>query len=299
MDAKAPVLASFAADSLALPAHWIYDTDKIDNQFGIIDEIRSPRDSTWHPNRKKGEFSHYGDQALLLLRSLSNAGGFSAEQFAIDWHSLMSSYDGYRDKASKQTLIELDKGSPPYESGSSSADLGGAARIAPLVYRYHDAPDLLLEAVSCQTRLTHNNRVVILGAEILARVTLFVLQGRSPRSAIDQVIDAGISDIDLDMKIRAALDSSGQNSRETIKAFGADCNISSALPGVIHLVTSYEDDLETALVENVMAGGDSAARGLAAGMILGARNGCEAIPASWLNEMRAAPEIIEHLEKMN
>ncbi|MGA2940205.1 MAG: ADP-ribosylglycohydrolase family protein, partial [Syntrophobacteraceae bacterium] len=42
-------------------------------------------------------------------------------------------------------------------------------------------------------------------------------------------------------------------------------------------------NLREALVENVMAGGDSAARGLVVGMILGAHLGFEAIPSEWLS----------------
>jgi hypothetical protein len=34
------VLASFAADSLALGVHWNYDTDKIKKNFGRVDTLR-------------------------------------------------------------------------------------------------------------------------------------------------------------------------------------------------------------------------------------------------------------------
>ncbi|RLB33782.1 MAG: ADP-ribosylglycohydrolase family protein, partial [Deltaproteobacteria bacterium] len=34
---RAMVLASFVADSLALGAHWIYDTALIEKQFGRVD----------------------------------------------------------------------------------------------------------------------------------------------------------------------------------------------------------------------------------------------------------------------
>ena len=58
-----------------------------------------------------------------------------------------------------------------------------------------------------------------------------------------------------------------------VKGFGQMCGIAAALPGAIHLVLTYPEDLGTALSENVMAGGDSAARGMAVGMILGAALG--------------------------
>jgi ADP-ribosylglycohydrolase len=48
-----------------------------------------------------------------------------------------------------------------------------------------------------------------------------------------------------------------------------------------------------------MAGGDSAGRGLLAGMILGAHLGMPAIPAEWLNDMKAYPQILEMLGKID
>ena len=48
-----------------------------------------------------------------------------------------------------------------------------------------------------------------------------------------------------------------------------------------------------------MAGGDSAARGLMAGMILGAHVGLEAIPQEWLSELKHSRHIDEWLETMD
>jgi ADP-ribosylglycohydrolase len=98
--------------------------------------------------------------------------------------------------------------------------------------------------------------------------------------------------------IADGLQSSGRPTRDTIKKFGQMCETDAALPSVIHLVATYENDLKTALVENVMAGGDSAARGMAVGMILGAHLGRDAIPAEWLNEMKAGSRIADFLGRI-
>ena len=47
-----------------------------------------------------------------------------------------------------------------------------------------------------------------------------------------------------------------------------------------------------------MAGGDSAARGMAIGMLLGAHLGEAAIPAPWLAEMERQKEILDLLGEL-
>ena len=77
------------------------------------------------------------------------------------------------------------------------------------------------------------------------------------------------------------------------------CEIGAAFPAVIHLLARYEDNLKEALVENVMAGGDSAARGMVTGMILGAYLGMEAIPADWLADLINREVIMRMLDQID
>lgn len=54
-----------------------------------------------------------------------------------------------------------------------------------------------------------------------------------------------------------------------------------------------------ALIQSVMAGGDSAARGSIAGMILGAFLGMEHLPEKWLTGMNKYSEIRELLNNLD
>lgn len=293
------IIASFAADSLALGPHWIYDTTKIDQEFGRIENLQQPLTDSYHKTKNLGDFTHYGDQSLLLLQSVNENMGFSFENFAAKWQKEMGVYTGYLDKATTETLKNLKSGMTLDSCGSASSDLGGAARIASLIYRYYNDWDTLLDVVQKQTKFTHNNTTVLAGAEALARICWEVMHGKKPSEAMKIVIDAGINDIDLDMRLRNSLDSVKTVSREAIATFGQACGTASGLPGVVHLVLKYEEDLETALIENVMAGGDSAARGLCVGMILGAYHGVESIPAAWLKSMTQYGEICDLLDKID
>ncbi|WP_310600083.1 ADP-ribosylglycohydrolase family protein [Desulfobulbus sp.] len=290
--AKAMVLASFVADSLALGAHWIYDTAEIDRKIGRVDRLLAPLSGSYHDGKKRGDFTHYGDQTLVLLASLARTGDFSLPDFAAAWQRLFTDgYRGYVDKATAATLENMDRSLPLAQCGSQSSDLGGAARIAPLIYRYREDREGLLEAVRQQTAVTHNNPATLAGADFLAKTAWAVLHGTEPAEAMASALDEGVADFDLDIRIRAGLDSGGKDTRTTIKHFGQMCGIAAALPGVIHLVLTYPDDLRTALIENVMAGGDSAARGLAAGMILGAALGEAAILEAWTRDMGRVEDI--------
>jgi len=77
------------------------------------------------------------------------------------------------------------------------------------------------------------------------------------------------------------------------------CSVETALPGTIHLITKYEKDLKEALVENVMAGGDSSSRGMFVGMVLGAYSGIDALPIDWLNTLNARDRIDELLAALD
>jgi ADP-ribosylglycohydrolase len=289
--AKAMVLASFAADSLALSAHWLYSTQKIVRDFGRIETFLAPDPDSYHATKNKGEFTHYGDQTFVLLESLAAQGGFDPENFSRLWQQLFAGYKGYYDQATKATLENLSLGKAPLEAGSSSNDLSGVARMAPLVYCLSHDEEGLVSAARTQTDMTHRDSLTVDASGFFARVACRVLQGMRPVSAIEEVGGAFFKGSRLQLLADKGIESCPGESVHTIKAFGQDCHTPNAFPSVIHLICRYETDLKEALVQNVMAGGDSAARGMAVGMILGAHLGMEAIPAEWIEGLKKGPEI--------
>jgi len=297
--AKAMVLASFAADALALGAHWMYDTRMIDAKFGRVESYVDPTPPTHHRTRKAGELTHYGDQTLVLLESLDAAGGFDLQRFADRWQALFKDYDGYFDGATKQTLKGLAAGKPPGSSGSDSTDLAGAARIAPLAYRYRLEPDRLVAAACAQTGFTHNQQQVVEAAAFFGRVAHRVLAGASPRDAMGQIQRAHYPKGPIADWVSQGTQSVGEETRRAIARFGQMCEIEAAFPAVVHLIARYENSLSEALVENVMAGGDSAGRGLLVGMVLGAHLGIEAIPPAWLSELKAYAHVCRLLGRLD
>lgn len=285
-NAEAMLLASFTADSMALGVHWIYNTNVIDRKIGRVDGLLAPIVNSWHPNRRKGEFTHYGDQTLVLLQAIAEKSAFDIDSFANHWRALFQDYNGYLDQATKATLKNFDQNAPPLTAGSESTELGGAARIAPLVYLYHDDLDALLRSVGEQTTMTHNNALVIDSAAFFARVTQAILNSEmQPVAAIEAVSDQYFNRTPFNLWVKQGLASVQTETRAAIKDFGQMCEVEGAFPATIHLIARYENNLSEGLIQNCMAGGDSASRGLLTGMVLGAANGWERIPPQWIVDM--------------
>jgi ADP-ribosylglycohydrolase len=291
-NATAMVLASFAADALSLGVHWIYNTNVIDKKWGRVESYVKPERPTYHPTKDPGEFTHYGDQTLVLLESVSKRSGFDLDDFANRWQEFFKTYDGYYDGATKATLENFAAGKDSEHSGSDSDDLAGAARIAPLAYEYQNDRERFIAGARKQTAMTHNNVQVIDAAEYFADVVWNVLRGQTPTEALKTAKSGEFDREPFSLWVAKGLKSVAQETRQAIKNFGQMCEIEAAFPCVVHLIAKYESDLKQALVENAMAGGDSAGRGLILGFVLGAHLGQEAIPNTWLSELKARDHIL-------
>jgi len=298
MNKKGMLYGAFVGDALALGPHWVYNTNVIDKKFGRVQAYFDPLVS-YHAGKKKGDFTHYGDQMLLLLTSIVTASGFDQTQFAKDWQSFFNDYEGYRDKATLTTLKNMTERNTLLDNGSSSDELAGAARIAPIVYAHSHDLDSAIQAASQQTALTHNNPSVLDAAEFFVRLAVMTLAGEKPSAVITYLLENRFQDTDIADTVSLGLEGQDMDTRTIIAEFGQMCSVETALPGTIHLITKYENDFKEALVENVMAGGDSAARGMLVGMVLGAYGGIDTLPKDWLNTLNARGRIDEFLSRIS
>lgn len=294
---RAAVWGAFIADALALGAHWVYNTRVIDKKFGRVDGYLDPLTSH-HKGKKAGDQTHYGDQMQVLMESIAAVNGFELADFARRWQQLFESYTGYFDSATKDTLQNLSAGKDINTCGSTLDDLAGASRIAPLLPVYAKDLEKLVAAAIKQTAFTHDHAEVVAAAEFFARTTAAVLAGADPLQAVNTVIDGHFKGSTIEELVTDGLDSREMDTRQVIAEFGQACSVEAALPGAMHIVARYTDDFEAALVENIMAGGDSAARGMPAAMILGAHHGMKAIPDPWLEGLVIKTQIENFLDSV-
>lgn len=296
--ANAALLASLTGDAISLGPHWIYNAAVIKQSFGDIDGLTAPGPDSFHKNRTSGDFTHYGDQTMVLLESVAEQGKFELKAFFDAWNALFDSYDGYIDGATRNTRARIDFGEGPDTSGANSHDLAGASRIAPLAPVYAQDLDALVAAAKEQTKMTHNNPLVIDAAVFFARTVHAVLHGQAPTSAMEQAAGQDYMSAPVGNWFSQGMDMAATDSTAAIAKLGLSCNIEGAFPGTVQLIARYENDLPAALCANAMAGGDSAARGLLVGMVLGAHCGEQAIPDQWTLDINRIQTIRECISKL-
>lgn len=205
------IVGSAVADAAAQPLHWVYDLQKLK---AILDENPNPefRSESANPfyRRPTGQQSCYGDQAYVLLESLSECGGLNVEdlkQRILKFFGPGSEYDTpvndpYRQKGGPRPQLPIDG---PWRQGSlksflrnvdagkedtgceTDCQMDGIAKLAPIVAFYAGQPDML-EKVELATRVTQNNDECVAGTLAAARfLEHFILNGPDPK-ALDVVL---------------------------------------------------------------------------------------------------------------
>ncbi len=293
------LLGSLIGDALALGPHWIYNQREIHEKLGRVTTYQPPL-AIYHAGKMAGDFTHYGDQTLVLLRSIVEAGGFDLASFACAWQAFWENPAtiSYRDSATKTTLAHLLSHSSP---ASTSDDIAGAARIAPLFLLDWENDASLLAAVRSQTAFTHGDPAVIEAAEFFACVTLAVQRGTPIKAALLETQDSAIWQALPAEWLENALESAtfDETDAAALHRHGLSCRTADAFPGICHLLLRHPEDPALALIENANAGGDSAARGMILGLVYGARFPVATWPVEWSAGLRAREEIDGLIRKLN
>ena len=293
MSGESIVWGSLIGDALALGPHWVYDPKEIAVKIRMPDQFHDPI-SPYHPGKKAGDFTHYGDQVMVLLRHMAGKGGFDLSGYADEWRGYWedASTISYRDGATKETLANLNQGKSPQETGAHSHDIAGVSIIAPLFLLKWADDASLLAACREVVAFTHNEPDVLGATEFFAKVVLAAGWGEKIRDAVGsmgaQLPPGNLKDW-LAAGEESAASSAGDG--EALESHGLSCNVDGGFAGVVHLLMRYPKDPFTALVANVTAGGDSAARGMILGMVYGAAGLIEDLPQEWRDNLTAREEI--------
>jgi ADP-ribosyl-[dinitrogen reductase] hydrolase len=303
------VWGQFVGDAFCLGSHWIYDLGELEQRFpGGPRGFEEPAAGHYHAGKRPGDLTHYGDGALLLLRSLQERGRFDALDFGSRFVSLIGSpgYIGYRDHAAKDTVAnyrayrELHPNEAyGYQDGADDDQPASITRLAPLVARYFRDSDLA-GIVERATRVCQNNERAVAYNLTHAMILQKLFNGSTlddaVRHAAEQAPQLGAEGVMIAGQIAAAVAGRNLSVREATLKFGQSCPLAGSFPAAVQCALHYEDDFGEALRATAAVGGDNAARGSMIGSWLGAFRGIQALPAGWCESLSARKDIESGVE---
>jgi len=307
---KGSIWGQFVGDALCLGSHWIYDLKELERSFaGGVTGFETPVQGHYHAGKRSGDFTHYGDAALLLLQSVAQLGHFSAQDFGVRFHALFSSpqYHGYLDHATKGTLenfrssVGAQGGSYQFQDGADDDQPATATRLAPVVVA-HYLDGNLLKVVESATRVCQNNERAVAYLKCHALILKELLSGGALEDAFKTAAVAVSSEPGFGREISGAAETVfgmlDLEVREATLRLGQSCPLQGSFPAAMHAALKHENDLPRALLASANAGGDNAARCAMIGAWLGALHGAEAIPSEWRRKLNQKEEIERCVDKI-
>ncbi|MGB5966424.1 MAG: ADP-ribosylglycohydrolase family protein [Sulfurimonadaceae bacterium] len=291
---QAALWGAFYADAYALGAHWLYDTHQISKSEFDTKRFNDPL-TDYHKGKAAGDFTHYGDQMLWLLETIAREKEFNVHIFSITWKTKMSTYEGYIDGASQHTIGALDEGKNSLVCGSNSRDLSVVGRMMPLIYTYHNDMDKMMEYVKLHTVFTHMTKELVESAAYFNELIMAVSMGAEIGRAIEEIALAYSENVQK--WVQDGVAKAETESIEAIKTLGQSCSVEGGFAAVIYLLKRFSD-FQEAMEANVLAGGDSAARGMIVGAVLGAYGGMEVLPLNY-KAINNADDIAKYIEMID
>lgn len=322
---KGAFFGAIVGDALCLGSHYEYDAVKIYEAYGQkpIEKFMSPGEMmggethgigwgqrNYHPGKKAGGTTDYGDYNILVLEHLAAISDtprpFSVANMIPHWmNRLENGWGSWICTMTKETYSQVRQGVPVERLGGISNAMA-IRHVA--AHAYYDTEEELAD-VSRKAMFTHRNAEALLGGEFFARVTHRVINGQTPADAIEMVAVqmGGFIEGKVAQAIAKFQEEGDENSALHKEKFSDDLAITSmarlwdvgrsepikvgkasptegTLPGSVYFILKYaneEDGLKRALQANAMVGGDNASRSIAIGMVLGAYFGVNTIPQEW------------------
>ncbi|XP_022609880.1 crystallin J1B-like isoform X2 [Seriola dumerili] len=303
--AMGAIIGAAVADAAAQPMHWIYNPDRLKEVLSDLEPRPEFRPQSANPfyHRTTGEQTCYGDQAYVLLESLSQCGDVDVDDLTKRIYKFFGPgtvydlplNDPYRKKGGPKAILPIDG---PWRNGSLKAfirnvdagkeetgcevdcQMDGVTKLAPVVAMFAGQPQML-EKVEKAIRVTQNNDMCVAVTMAAARfLEHFILNGPDPNA--------------LDAVLAQLNDPKRQNPQELDRAVIA---LPGAFQGALHGVLTL-NQLDEAVRDTMRCGGCTASRASFIGACFGAQTGLEGIPESWRKRTVRYPLLLKLAENM-
>ena len=318
---KNSMLGSLAADALAMPVHWYYDTQKLDRDYGRLTSYMAPKNphsdsilwrSRYIPRNARGNILHdqvkYWGQREVHYHQFLAAGENTInyqlgkelyltilEYGAYDSDKWLARYiecmldggwhkDTYLEEYHRAFFDNYAKGLAPIDSGIDDLHIGGLSHVPCLLSGLTE-----IGVVDLDEQL--------LQVEKHVRLTHRNQHVSEAAAAMTHILYSLREGLDL----RKALDShakpwasAGQfdtwthfSDRTVIgRQLTMACYLPESFTASLYLCWKYAEDFSAGIIANAHCGGDNCHRGAVVGALLGAANG---VPKKWIQGLIKVP----------
>ena len=302
-------LGSLAADALAMPVHWYYDTAALRRDYGTVDHFMEPKNphpgsilwrSEYHPLNEKGDIlrdqaQYWGQRGIhyhQFLKARENTLNYRLARELFDFVKEIGGYDPdawlgrYIDRMlepgwHRDTYVEeyhrafftnYSRGKKPRKCGISDEHIGGLATV----------PALCAALCSLEQGIGLSELRLIVKEHVgLTHAHANVLRAADTLVRLLWRVAEGM-DVHEAIRLEAGDWISGKKSDSWLhqpdehvigSRFSPACYIADAMPASLYLVWKYHRDFTAGIIANAMVGGDNCHRGAVVGSILGAACG--------------------------
>lgn len=318
---KNSMLGSLAADALAMPVHWYYDTQKLDRDYGRLTSYVAPQNphsdsilwrSRYIPRNARGNILHdqikyWGQREIHYHQFLAAGENTINYQLGKELYLTILEYGVYDSDKWLERYIEcmLDGGwhKDTYLEEYHRAFFDNYAKgLAPIDCGIDDLHIGGLSHVPCLLSGLTEIGVVDLDEQLLqvekhVRLTHRNQHVSDAAAAMTHILYSLREGLDL----RKALDShakpwasSGQfdtwthfSDRTVIgRQLTMACYLPESFTASLYLCWKYAEDFSAGIIANAYCGGDNCHRGAVVGALLGAANGA---PKKWIQGLIDVP----------
>jgi ADP-ribosylglycohydrolase len=209
--------------------------------------------------------------------------------------------------ATLRAIVKLCIGFSPEKSGVFSAGNGPAMRAPIIGACFADQPERIVSYVRASTRMTHTDPRAEDGALAIALAAAHGVRrgpdGVSYRELLDE-IQLRIHQDELRRALEQVREylSRGADVTEFAQAVGFSKGVSGymlhTVPAALYCWLSKPADIERAVEDVILLGGDADSTGAIVGALAGATAGASAIPEAWIDGIKDWPRSITWMKAL-
>jgi len=306
--ARAAIIGAFVADSASMGLHLIYDQaaiEKLIKDRAAVDatgggpEFFDPPESAFY-DYHSGRQSPYGDEMMVLLRSISSKGYFDPSDATEEWSSFYKAYDGRLNRVSQRFIELKDRGISIDQCAQiDDTSFESAAKIPIIVARYAGSP-MMLEKLDDAVKVHQTNEKVLHASRLAAKLLEKVILGSSIPDALLWASTSNQTSPE-EKELLQCIDEKGSHENLPFSIAAETFGLSGQLPGClrssIYALRCFRG-YEVAIRANIIAGGDNACRSWILGSMLAAECGDKCIPEQWKSKTLLYSQIVSYANRI-